>query len=100
MAARAAAGSGCPARLGLKRLGRLAGRRSGGDGSGGAARTAQLTDDGNGSPNDHTCLVRVKVRVKGRRSVARGRERATCVRVRVRLEALARWESSGSGGGG
>ena len=100
MAARAAADSGCPGRLGLKRLGRLAGRRSGGDGSGGAARTAQLTDDGNGSPNDHTCLVRVKVRVKGGRSVARGRERATCVRVRVRLEALARWESSGSGGGG
>ena len=33
----------------------------------------QLTDDGNGSPNGHTCLVRVKVRVKGRRSVARGR---------------------------
>ena len=100
VAARAAAGSGCPGRLGLKRLGRLADRRSGVDGSGGAARMAQLTDDGNGSPNDHTCLVRVKVRVKGRRSVARGRERATCVRVRVRLEALARWESSSSGGGG
>ena len=48
-------------------------RRSGVDGSGGAARMAQLTDDGNGSPNGHTCLVRVKVRVKGRRSVARGR---------------------------
>ena len=40
---------------------------------------AQLTDDGNGSPNGHTCLVRVKVRVKGRRSVARGRA-AGCVR--------------------
>ena len=34
VAARAAAGSGGPGRLGLKRLGRLAGRRSGGDGSG------------------------------------------------------------------
>ena len=49
----------------------LADRRSGVDGSGGAARMAQLTDDGNGSPNVHTRLVRVKVRVKGRRSVAR-----------------------------
>ena len=48
---------------------------------------AQLTDDGNGSPNGHTCLVRVNVRVKGIRSVARGRGVGrTCVR--VRLEAL------------
>ena len=61
VAARAAAGSGCPGRLGLERLGRLAGRRSGVDGSGGPARMAQLTDDSRGSPNGHTCLVRVKV---------------------------------------
>ena len=97
VAARAAAGSGCPGRLGLKRLGRLADRRSGVDGSGGAARMAQLTDDGNGSPNSHTCLVRVKVRVKGRRSVARGRGAG---HVRQGEGSSRRCESSGSGGGG
>ena len=90
-------GLGCPGRLGLKRLGRLASRRSGVDGSGGAARMAQLTDDGNGSPNGHTCLVRVKVRVKGRRSVARGRGAG---HVRQGEGSSRRWESSGSGGGG
>ena len=58
---------------------------------------AQLTDDGNGSPNGHTCLVRVKVRVKGRRSVARGRGAG---HVRQGEGSSRRWESSGSGGGG
>ena len=77
MAARAVVGSGGPGRLGLKRVGRLARaatarvERLGRSCSGGAARTAQLTADGNGSPNDHTCLVRVKGIVKGRLSVLR-----------------------------
>ena len=61
----------------MKWVGRLARaatarvERLGWSGSGGAARTAQLTADDNGSPNDHTCLVRVKGSVKGRLSVLR-----------------------------